>query len=73
MPANFMDKQSIIDIGEELFKQRRSKHLFLAQVARKTGIPIKSVEGIELGRYIKFGDLRLLLRFYGKKIRITLE
>ena len=73
MPANFMDKQSIIDIGEELFKQRRSKHLFLAQVARETGIPIKSVEGIELGRYIKFGDLRLLLRFYGKKIRITLE
>ena len=73
MITNFMDKQSVIDIGEELFKLRRSKHLFLAQVARKTGIPIKYVEGIELGRYIKFGDLRLLLRFYGKKIRITLE
>ncbi|MBO6289162.1 MAG: hypothetical protein J6N45_02415 [Alphaproteobacteria bacterium] len=73
MITNFMDKQSVIDIGEELFKLRRSKHLFLAQVARGTGIPIKSVEGIELGRYIKFGDLRLLLRFYGKKIRITLE
>ena len=73
MITNFMDKQSVVDIGEELFKLRRSKHLFLAQVARETGISAKSVEGIELGRYIKFGDLRMLLRFYGKKIKISLD
>lgn len=73
MPANFMDKQSILDIGEELFRLRRTKHLFLYQVSKQTGIPFKDIEGMEIGRYVKFGHLRTLSRFYGKKIKISLD
>jgi len=73
MGNNFIDKQSLLDIGEELFRLRREKHLFLYQLAKQTGIPAKVIEGIEIGRYLKFRELRNLSKFYGKKPRIVFD
>ena len=47
--------------------------LFIYQVAKRTAIPEKVVEGIELGRYVKYGKIRRLAEFYGKKVHIILD
>lgn len=73
MSNNVYDKKSIKEIGEALLKLRREKNLFLYQVARQTEMPAKVIEGLELGRYIKYGKLRRLAEFYNKKIHIVME
>ena len=67
MANNFIDKQSIKEIGAALFQLRCQRNLFLYQVAKQTNMPAKVIEGIEIGRYLKLGKLRRLLEFYGKK------
>ena len=73
MSNTIIDKKAIKEIGAEFFKLRREKSLFIYQVAKKTAMPEKVIEGIELGRYIKYGKIRRLAKFYDKKIYITLE
>ena len=60
-------------MGAEFFRLRREKSLFIYQVAKRTDIPEKIIEGIELGRYVKYGKIRRLAEFYGKKAHIALE
>ncbi|MBR1841562.1 MAG: hypothetical protein IJ778_05485 [Alphaproteobacteria bacterium] len=73
MSNTIIDKKAVKEIGAEFFKLRREKSLFIYQVAKKTAMPEKIIEGIELGRYIKYGKIRRLAKFYDKKIYITLE
>ena len=70
---SFIDKQSVKNIGLTLFEERRTRNLYLYQVQRQTGIPAKIIEGLELGRFVKFSVLRKLTDFYGKKLKIFLE
>ncbi|MBQ8482652.1 MAG: hypothetical protein IJ532_09025 [Alphaproteobacteria bacterium] len=69
----FVDKQSMQEIGFLLWKTRRDKHFYLEHVAKETGIPTKVIEGIELGKYLKYGTVRRLLNFYGKEMKIVFE
>ena len=73
MSNTVIDKKAIKEIGAEFFKLRRERSLFVYQVAKRIAMPGKVIEGIELGRYLKYGKIRRLAEFYGKKIRITLE
>lgn len=73
MSDSYIDKKSVKEIGAALFQLRCQKNLFLYQVARQTNMPAKVIEGMEIGRYLKFGKLRRLTEFYGKKIHLTLE
>ena len=68
-----VDKESVRQIGRELWRLRREKNLLLQQVEKKSGVPAKIIESLELGRYLQYGYLRKLLAFYGKELRIVLE
>ena len=68
-----MDNESIRQLGEELWRRRRAKHLLLEQVQKQSGIPAKVIEGLELGRYLQYGYARKLLKFYGVNMKIVLE
>ena len=68
-----VDKETVRQIGRELWRLRREKNLLLQQVEKKSGVPAKIVESLELGRYLQYGYLRKLLAFYGKELRIVLE
>ncbi len=68
-----MDNESIRQLGEELWRLRRAKHLLLAQAEKQSGIPAKVIEGLELGRYLQYGYARKLLKFYGVNMKIVLE
>ena len=51
-----------------------SREKFVAATGgKKSGVPAKIVESLELGRYLQYGYLRKLLVFYGKELRIVLE
>ena len=67
------DKQTKRDIGFALWQIRYEKHLYLKNITTQTKIPMRIIEGMELGKFIKYGALRKLMDFYGKKIKITLE
>ena len=58
MSDSYIDKKSVKEIGAALFQLRCQKNLFLYQVARQTNMPAKVIEGMEIGRYLKFGKLR---------------
>ena len=73
MSNTVIDKKAVKEIGLEFFKLRHEKSLFIYQVAKRTDIPEKIIEGIELGRYVKYGKIRRLAEFYGKKAHIALE
>ena len=73
MSNTIIDKKAVKEIGAAFFKLRCEKSLFIYQVAKKTAMPEKVIEGIELGRYIKYGKIRRLAEFYGKKIYIAWE
>ena len=49
------------------------KILYLKNVATITKVSPKIVEGMELGRFMRYSALQKLLKFYGKKVKITLE
>ena len=60
-------------IGQELWKLRVERNLYLYQLAKQTGIPAKDIEGMEMGRYVKYKHLRGLIGFYGKQMKIVFE
>ena len=73
MSNTVIDKKAVKEIGLEFFRLRREKSLFIYQVAKRTSMPEKVIEGIELGRYVKYGKIRRLAEFYGKRTRIVFE
>jgi hypothetical protein len=74
MEKNYsLDKQTKRDIGAALWQVRYEKHLYLKNIATQTGIPCRIIEGMELGKFIKYGALQKLGKFYDKKIKITFE
>ncbi|MBR1841281.1 MAG: hypothetical protein IJ778_04045 [Alphaproteobacteria bacterium] len=68
-----LDKQTIREIGRELWRMRQEKHMYIHAVARRTNLPERIIEGMEIGKFIKFSAIRRLTEFYGKKMRITFE
>ena len=68
-----LDKDEARKFGAQLQQIRHEKHLYLKNVATIIKVSPKIVEGMELGRFMRYGALRKLLKFYGKKVKITLE
>ena len=69
----FVDKQSMLEIGMMLWKLRREKRLYLEHVSKETGIPTKMIEGLELGKFLRYGQVRKLMAYYGKELKIVYE
>ena len=69
----FIDKETQKEIGMELWKMRRDKHLRLRNVQTQTHIPADVIERIEIGRGLNYGIIRKLITFYGKKMKIVFE
>ena len=68
-----MDKQTIREVGQELWKLRQERGIYLRTVALQTHIPERVIEGMEIGKFIKYGAFRRLSEFYGKKMRVVFE
>lgn len=68
-----LDKDEAREFGAELQKIRHEKHMYLKNVAAITKVPENIIEGMELGRLMRYGALHRLLKFYGKKVKIMLE
>ncbi len=68
-----IDKQTIREVGQALWQIRYDKHLYLRNVAHQTGIPEDVIDGMEIGKYARYGHLRKLADFYGVTINITLK
>lgn len=74
MVKNYLfDAQTKQEIGQALWQARQEKHLYINNVSVKTGIPYKIIDGMELGKFMKFSSLRKLMEFYGKQISITFK
>ncbi len=73
MESCFMDKQTIREIGRELWLLRNERRMYLHTVAYRTKLPERVIEGMEIGKFIKYAALRRLTEFYGKKMRIIFE
>lgn len=69
----YMDKQTLREIGQELWHLRKERGIYLRSAAKQTHIPERVIEGMEIGKFIKYGAFRKLTEFYGKKMRIVLE
>lgn len=69
----FVDKETQKQIGMELWKMRREKHLRLRNVQTQTHIPADVIERIEIGRGLNYGIIRKLIAFYGKKMKVVFE
>lgn len=70
---NFIDKESMREIGYALWQARQEKRLYLDKVQKATNIPQRIIDGMETGRKINYGALRKLLRYYEKNMKIVLE
>ena len=68
-----LDKNGAREFGAELQKIRHEKHMYLKNVSAITKVPENIIEGMELGRLMRYGALHRLLKFYGKKVKIMLE
>ena len=68
-----LDKDEAREFGAELQKIRHEKHMYLKNVSAITKVPENIIEGTELGRLMRYGALQRLLKFYGKKVKISLE
>lgn len=69
----FVDRETLNEIGHELWKIRQEKRLLLHQVQSKTHIPERIIDGIETGRHLNYGIARKLIKFYGKNMRVVFE
>ena len=69
----FIDKQTLREIGHELWLLRNERHMYLHTVAFRTKLPERVIEGMEIGKFIKYSAFRRLMEFYGKKMRIIFE
>ncbi len=67
------DKQTKLEIGQELWRLRHDKRLYLTNVSVKTKIPCRIIEGMELGKFMQYGSLRKLMDFYGKRVKVILD
>ncbi|MBQ9035043.1 MAG: hypothetical protein IJ099_03650 [Alphaproteobacteria bacterium] len=67
------DKNTLQEIGKELWLARWERHLFIYQVAKRSHVPIDLIDTMELGKAIDANALLKLLKFYGKKMRIMIE
>jgi len=63
----FVDRETLKEIGHELWKIRQEKRFLLYQVQSRTRIPERIIDGIETGRHLNYGVVRKLINFYGKK------
>ncbi len=68
-----LDKNTIHEIGKELWFARQERHLFIYQVAKRSHVPIDLIDTMELGKAIEANALLKLLHLYGKKMRIMIE
>ena len=68
-----MDKQTLREIGHELWLIRKQRGIYLRTVANRTYIPERVIEGMEIGKFIKYAPFRRLTEFYGIKMRIVFE
>jgi len=68
-----MDKQTIQEIGHQLWQMRQERRMYLHTVSFQTRIPERVIEGMEIGKFIKYAPFRRLMEFYGKKMTITFE
>ena len=69
----FIDKQTLREIGLELWKIRQENHMYLHTVAHQTKLPERIIEGMEIGKFLQYNAFRRLMDFYGKKMRIVIE
>ncbi len=69
----FFDKESLHELGLSLWKIRQDRRLYLHQLEKQSKIPAKIIDGIETGRSFHYGAARKLIRFYGKKLRLSLD
>ena len=68
-----MDKQTIREVGQELWKLRQERRMYLRTVAQRTNLPERIIEGMENGKFIQYTAFRRLTEFYGKKMRVVFE
>lgn len=68
-----LDKDEAREFGKHLWLLRHQRHMYLKNVAAVTKIPAYAIEGMELGRIMRYKYLQQLLKFYGKKVKISLE
>jgi len=71
--ACYIDKQTIREIGRELWLLRKERGMYLRTVANRTNLPERIIEGMEIGKFIQYSAFRRLTEFYGKKMRIIFE
>ncbi len=71
--CSFMDKETLREIGYELWKLRKQRGMYLKSVAFQTKLPERIIEGMEIGKFIQYKAFRRLTEFYGKKMRIVFE
>ncbi len=69
----YMDKETLREIGHGLWQLRVEHHMYLKSVAYQTKIPQRVIEGMEIGKFIKYADFRRLIEFYGKEMKIVFE
>lgn len=69
----YMDKQTLREIGYELWLMRKTRGMYLHTVAYRTKIPERIIEGMEIGKFLQYSAFRRLTEFYGKKMRIVFE
>ena len=69
----FMDKETLREIGYELWKLRKQRGMYLKSVSVQTNLPERIIEGMEIGKFIQYKAFRRLTEFYGKKMRIVFE
>lgn len=68
-----LNKEEARKFGAELQKIRHEKHMYLKNVAAIIKVPERIIEGMELGRFMRYGALQRLLKFYGKKVKIGFD
>lgn len=68
-----LDKEAMRDFGYSLWLARQEKKLTLKQLAKKTNLPERIIDGMELGRFVQYSALRRLMEFYQKRARIVFE
>lgn len=68
-----LDRDLARELGAQLCQLRHERHLYLKNVATQTKLPERVIEGMELGRFLRYNAFRRLLKFYGKRAKITLE
>ncbi len=73
LKACYMDKQTIREVGQELWKLRQERRMYLRTVAHQTNLPERIIEGMENGKFIQYTAFRRLTEFYGKKMRVVFE